>query len=99
MTENTNGRNINHELSDTIALLDGEYETTTVDCEPGDSAIRITKQDSKRTLYIIAYSDPDYTETMLYDKDDLIIAECTIYNGALDNLTAENLANDIRKLF
>ena len=99
MTTNHNTRDILHELDDTLAPLGNDYKTVRVDCEPGDSAIRITKQDSKLTLYIIAYSDPNNTEMMLYDKDDLLIAECSLYNGALDNLTAENLADAIRKLF
>lgn len=95
MAENTNGRNILNELSDAIALLDDEYETTNVDCEPGDTAIRITKQGSTRTLYIIAYSDPAYTETRLYDGPDSLIAYHAIYDGSPDDFTTEDVADHI----
>lgn len=99
MTNNSNTRDIIREQAAAFTLLGDEYETTLVGCEPGDSAVRITKQGSQQTLYIVAYSDPDDTEMMLYDEDDSIMAECTIYNGALDNFTAEDLADDIRKFF
>nr|UVY58138.1 MAG: hypothetical protein [Bacteriophage sp.] len=95
MTENTNGRNIFHELCDVIALLGDEYETTSVDCEPGDTAIRITKQDSKRTLYIIAYSDPADTEMHVYDGPDSLIAYHVFHDGSLDDSTPEDIADYI----
>lgn len=97
MTENTNGRNIFLELSDVVALLGDEYETTSVDCEPGDTAIRITKQDSTRTLYIIAYSDPDDTEMQIYDGHDSLVSYYALYDGSLDDYTPENLADHIIK--
>lgn len=99
MTNDHNTRDIIREQATAFTLLGDEYEVTPVDCEPGDSAVRITKQGSKQVLYIVAYSDPDDTEMMLYDEDDFIMAECSIYNGALDNFTAEDLADDIRKFF
>lgn len=99
MTNDNNTRDIIREQAAAFTLLGDGYEVTTVNCYPGDSAVRITKQDSKQTLYIVAYSDPDDTEMMLYDEDDSIMSECSIYNGALDNFTAEDLADDIRKFF
>lgn len=97
MDENTNGRNILYELCDAIALLGDEYETTSVDCEPGDTAIRITKQGSARTLYIIAYSDPDDTEVHLYDGPDSLIAYHVLYDGSLDDFTPEDIADHITR--
>lgn len=99
MTNDNNTRDIIREQAAAFTLLGDEYETALVECEPGDSAVRITKQDSKQTLYIVAYSNPDDTEMMLYDEADFIVAECTLYNGALHNLTAEDFADDIRKFF
>lgn len=99
MTNDNNTRDIIREQAATFTLLGDEYETTPVECEPGDSAVRITKQDSKQTLYIVAYSDPDDTEMMLYDETDSVMIECAIYDGTLDNLTAEDLAAEIRKFF
>lgn len=95
MTENTNGRNIFHELCDAVALLGDEYETTSVDCEPGDTAIRITKQDSTRTLYIIAYSDPADTEMHLYDGPDSLVSYHVFYDGSLDDFTPEDIVDYI----
>lgn len=95
MAGNTNGRNILHELCDVVALLGDEYETTTVDCDPGDSAIRITKQNSEKTIYIIAYSDPDDTEMHVYDGPDSLITYHVFYNGTLDDSTPEDIADYI----
>lgn len=99
MTNDNNTRDIIREQAAAFTLLGDGYEITLVDCEPGDSAVRITKQGSKRTLYIVAYSDPDDTEMMLYNDADFMMDECTIYNGAIHSLTAEDFADDIRKFF
>lgn len=99
MTNDNNTRDIIREQAAAFTLLGDGYEVVTVNCEPGDSAVRITKQDSRRALYIVAYSDPDDTEMMAYDESDFMVAECTLYNGAIHNLTAEDLADDIRKFF
>lgn len=99
MTNYNNTRDIIREQATAFTLLGDEYEVATVNCDPGDSAVRITKQGSKRILYIVAYSDPDDTEMMAYDETDSIMAECTIYNGTIHNLTAEDFADDIRKFF
>ena len=99
MTNDNNTRDIIREQATAFALLGDEYEITSVECDPGDSAVRITKQGSRRTLYIVAYSDPDDTEIMAYDEADFMMAECTIYNGALHGFTAEDFADDIRKFF
>lgn len=99
MTSNNKPREIIREQAAAFALLGNEYEITAVKCTPGDSAVRITKQDSNLTLYVIAYSDPDDIELGLYDENDFTLVQCSIYNGALDKLTAEDFANDIRTLF
>ena len=90
-----NRRDIIHELADVTALLGTEYETTHVECDPGDSAMKITKQGSRKTLYVIAYSNPDSTEIHLYDGPDSLIAYHTFYDGSLDNLTPEQVADHI----
>ena len=94
MSDN-NPRNISHEMSDALRLLGNDYTTTEVDCNPGDSAIRITKQNSEKTLYIIAYSDPDDTEMHVYDGPDSLITYQVFCDGSLDDSTPEDIADYI----
>lgn len=97
MSDNNKTRNINHEIADALRLLGDDYTTTEVDCDPGDSAIRITKQNSKKTMYIIAYSDPADTEIHLYDGPDSLISYHVFYDGSLDDSTPEDIADHITR--
>lgn len=95
MRDNNKPRNIHHETANALRLLGDDYTTTEVDCDPGDSAIRITKRNSGKTLYIIAYSDPADTEMHLYDGPDSLITYHVFYDGSLDDLTPEDIADYI----
>lgn len=95
MRDENKPRSISHEIADVLRLLSDDYTTTEVDCEPGDSAIRITKRNSEKTLYIIAYSNPDDTEMYLYDGPDSLTAYHVFYDGSLGNFTPEDLADHI----
>nr|UVX84573.1 MAG: hypothetical protein [Bacteriophage sp.] len=95
MSNNNKPRNINHEITDALRLLGNDYTTTEVGCDPGDSAIRITKRNSEKTLYIIAYSDPDDTEMHVYDGPDSLITYHVFPNGSLDDATPEDIADYI----
>lgn len=95
MTDNSKTRDIIHEMADVLRLLGDDYTITKVDCEPGDSAIRITKRNSEKTLYIIAYSDPADTEVHLYDGHDSLIAYHVLYDGFLNDHTPEDIADYI----
>lgn len=97
MSNNNKPRNINHEIADALRLLGNDYTTTEVECDPGDSAIRITKQNSEKTMYIIAYSDPADTEMYLYDEPDSLIAYHVFYDGSLDDATPDDIAHYITK--
>lgn len=97
MSDNNKPRNINHEIADALRLLGNDYTTTEVDCDPGDSAIRITKRNSEKTIYIIAYSDPDDTEMHLYDGPDSLITYHVFYNGSLNDATPKDIADYIIK--
>jgi hypothetical protein len=97
MNNENKPRNINHEMADTLRLLGDDYTITEVDCEPGDSAICITKRNSEKRLYIIAYSDPADTEMHLYDGPDSLISYHVFYGGPLNDLTQENIADYIIK--
>lgn len=97
MANNDNTRDIIHELAGTLADLGDDYTLTRTECDPGDSAVRIIKRNSEKTLYVIACSEPNDTEMRLYDEHDNLIAQHFFYNGALGNLTAENIADDIRR--
>lgn len=99
MSHNTKPRNIIHEMADVLQLLGDDYTTANVECSPGDSAIRITKQHSEENLYIIAYSNPDDTEMRLYDGLDSLIAYHAFYNGSLDDSTPEDIADYIIRSF
>ena len=95
MSNKNKTRNIIHEMADVLRLLGDDYTTTETDCEPGDSAIRITKQNSEKTLYVIAYSDPADTEMHLYDGSDTLIAYHVFYDGSLNDSTPETISDYI----
>lgn len=97
MTDNTTRRDIRHEMADVIALLGDEYTVTNVECDPGDTAIKITRQNTSKIMYVIAYSNPDDTELRLYDEDDTLVTPYTMYNGQLNEYTPEEIADDIIK--
>lgn len=97
MRDNNKPRDIRHEIADVLRLLGDDYTTTGVDCDPGDSAIRITKQNSEKTLYIIAYSDPADTEMHIYDGPDSLTTYHVFHNGSLCDYTPEDIADYIIK--
>jgi hypothetical protein len=97
MADNNNVRDIIHELADTLAYLGDDYTLTGTECDPGDSAVRIIKRGSEKTVYIIAYSDPDDTEIRVYDEHDELTTQSSFYNGAFGNLYPEDVADCIRK--
>lgn len=85
-------RDIIHELADVLALLDDDYTLTGVECDPGDSAARITKRNSERTAYVIAYNNPNDTEIQLYDGPDSLIAYHAFHDGSFTDLSPETIA-------
>ena len=97
MRDENKPRDIRHEIADALRLLGDDYTTTEVDCDPGDSAIRITKRNSEKTLYIIAYSNPPDTEMRLYDGSDSLITYHAFYNGSLNDSTPEDIADHITR--
>lgn len=97
MTNNNNTRNIINEITNTMQYLGDDYTLTEMECDPGDSAIRITKQNSKKTLYIIAYNNPDDTETRLYDEHNNLTTQCSFYNGTFNTTPPETIATLISK--
>lgn len=95
MANNTNPRDIRHEMADVIALLGDEYTATNVECDPGDSAMKITRQNNGKTMYVIAYSNPDDTEIQLYDEDDSLIIYNILRDGSINDSTPEDIADYI----
>lgn len=93
MSNENKTRNISHEMADAPRLLGDDYTITEVDCDPGDSAVRITKRNSEKTLYVIAYSDPATTEMHLYDGPDSLITYHVFYDGPLNDSTTEDIAD------
>lgn len=98
MSTNTTKRDIRHEMADVIALLGEEYTVTNVECDPGDTAIKITRQNNGSVLYIIAYSNPTDTELRLYEEDDTLATQYTMYNGQLNEYTPEEISDYITKI-
>lgn len=99
MSTNTTKRDIRHEMSDVIALLGDKYTVTNVECDPGDTAIKITRQNNGKTMYVIAYSNPGDTEIQLYDEDDSLAIYNIFGDGSLNDFTPEDIADYIiRKL-
>lgn len=97
MSTSTTKRDIRHEMADVIALLGDEYTTTNVECDPGDTAIKITRQNNGKTMYVIAYSNPDDTEIQLYGEDDSLTFYNILRDGSLNDVTPEDIADDIIK--
>lgn len=95
MTDNTTRRDVRHEMADVIALLGDEYTTTNVECDPGDTAIKITRQNNGKTMYVIAYSNPDDTEIQLYDEDSSLNTDDIFNDGSLNDSTPEDIADYI----
>lgn len=97
MSVNTTKRDIHHEIADVIALLGDEYMTTNVECSLGDSVIKITRQNNSKTMYLIAYSNPDDTEIHLYDEPDSLITYHVFHDGSLYDSTPEDIADYITR--
>lgn len=95
MSPNTTKRDIRHEMADVIALLGYEYTATNVECDPGDTAIKITRQNNGKTMYVIAYSNPDDTEIQLYDEDDSLTSYKIFPDGTINDSTPEDIADYI----
>lgn len=99
MANNDNTRDIIHELAGTLTYLGDDYTLTGTECDPGDSAVRVTKRNSEKTLYIIAYSDPVTTEMHLYDGLNSLITYHVFYDRTLDDFTPEDIADYIIRSF
>lgn len=95
MSTNTTKRDIRHEIADVIALLGDEYTTTNVECDPGDTAIKITRQNNGKTMYLIAYSNPDDTEIQLYDENNSLTVYHVFQDGSIYDSTPEDIADYI----
>lgn len=95
MSANTTKRDIRHEMADVIALLGDEYTATNVECDPGDAAIKITRQNNCKTMYVIAYSNPDDTEIQVYDEDDSLTVYNIFQDGYLNDFPPEDIADYI----
>lgn len=99
MTINDKGRDDLKELSDVFVFLGGEYSHTVVECDPGDLAVKITKQGSENTLYIITYHDPDDIEMLTYNEPDSVSIQCCLYDKPVKDLDKEEFAAEIMECF
>lgn len=97
MSNDNKPRDIIHELADVLALLGDDYTMTGVECDPGDSAVRVIKRNSEKTMYIIAYSNPADTEMRLYAGTGSLITYHAFYNGAMDEFTTEDIADYVAR--
>lgn len=97
MSNDNKPRDIIHELADVLALLGDDFTMTGVECDPGDSAVRVIKRNSEKTMYVIAYSNPADTEMRLYDGTGSLITYHAFYNGAMDEFTTEDIADYVAR--
>lgn len=81
--------------NDIISALDGEYATEQVPCDPGDTAFKITKQESNLSVYLIAFHDPDYIEIITFDGDETV-SQTFLYRK---NKTVGKCADIVRSCF
>lgn len=88
-------RDINAEIADALRILGDDYTLTGVECDPRSSAVRVIKRNSEKTLYIIAYDNPNDTEIRLYDETDDLTSQHVYYNGSFSHLSPRTLANHI----
>lgn len=98
MAANKGSFDITHKLANVLSTLGDKYAMTQVQCDPGDGAVKITKQGSGNTLYIIAFHDPDEIEFTLLDGDGNDIAYLYIYDQAIDAISGK-CVNIIRECF
>lgn len=79
MTTNNGSFDIAHKLDNALSTLGDKYAMTQVPCDPGDGAVKITKEGSENTLYIISSHDPDEVEFILLGGDEGDIAQLSVY--------------------
>lgn len=97
MNNRNKPRNIIHEMANVLQLLGDDYTLTSVECNLGGSAARITKRNSEKTLCVIAYNDPEDTEICLYDEDNSLIPYQTFFDKSIDDSTSKEIADCIIK--
>lgn len=81
--------------NDIISALDDEYATEQVPCDPGNTAFKITKQESNLSVYLIAFHDPDYIEIITFDGDETV-SQTFLYRK---NKTIKEYAGIVRSCF
>lgn len=97
MSTRNKPRDIIYKMANVLQFLGDDYTLTRVECNPGDSAVRVIKQNSKKTLYIIAYSNPDATEIHVYDKNGSLTTYHSFYDRSMDDLSPKEIADCIIK--
>lgn len=81
--------------NDIISALSAEYATEQVPCDPGDTAFKITKQESNISVYLISFHDPYYIEIITFDGDETV-SQTFLYRK---NKTVEKCAYIVRSCF
>lgn len=98
MTTNNRSFDIIHKLDNVLSTLGDKYAMTQVRCDPGDCAVKITKQGSENTLDIVVFRDPDDIEFLLFGGDGSSVADLYIYGRTIDDISGK-CVNIIREFF
>lgn len=89
MTTNNGSFDITHKLDNVLSTLGDEYAMTRVPCDPGDGAVKITKQGSENTLDIIVFHDPDEIQFILLDGAGDDVAQLFVYDRTIDAISGK----------
>lgn len=80
------------EISDALTAVSEDYTTTVVDLDIYGTSCEITKHGSDRKLHLTP-ADGNLIDMILYDEAGNTIANGTLFNEAVTDITPEELAN------
>lgn len=82
-------------LDRTLSTLGDKYVVEQAECDPGDTASKITKQGSGLTVYVVASHDTDNLEFITFDGDETV-KQTSLYMGIK---SVDECASIIRNCF
>lgn len=82
-------------LNRTLSTLGDKYAIKQAECDPGDTASKITKQGSGLTVYVITSHNTDCIEFITFDGDETV-KQTSLYK---EPKTVDECASIIRNCF
>ena len=80
------------EISNALTATSEDYTATVVDLDTYGTSCEITKHGSDRKLHLTPVDD-NLIDMILFDETGNTIANGTLFNEAVTDITPENLAN------